>query len=682
MHMCFVFLLLQSHSYTFYLYRYKSGKPAIGVGGGNAPVLIDERADLQTACGSLVLGKTFDNGVICAAEQSAVVVDEAYDKFKELLQARGVFFLEGQERERLAAFIHKDGRINPDIVGQTALEIAKLAGLKGEIPPHTVVLATEETEIGPHNPLSAEKLSPVLSLFRAKDFEDGLQLCRALALHGGIGHTGGFYTDDEGGSSARVEAYVKCVPVGRVIVNAPTSLTAIGTAFNFAVDPSFTLGVGTHAGSSVSAALTPTHLLNTVIAAERQKHMEWFNLPRRIFFNRGCLEEALQSCAGPDENGLCTTRAIVVTDPGMVQCGHVDRLVDALKKIGHTVDVFSAVSPDPDMACIRRGVKACESFRPDIMFCLGGGSPIDAGKFIRVQYEHPDLTVDQAATRFIELRKRTNPFPKMGSMIRKLIAIPTTSGTGSEVSPFTVITGDDGMKYPIASYHLTPDMAICDSTFCDGLPQGLIANAGIDAVTHAIEAYVSVAQNDFTKQHCIEALKLLFANLPTSYNVGTPKSRDRVHRGATIAGIAFSNSFLGVCHSLAHKVGAHFHLPHGMTNSILLPHVIRYNATDTPTRMGVYPSYNYPKAVKRYGELAQAVGASSNTAEGLIEELKKLSQALHLPQSFKEAGVSKEEYVAALDEIAEDAFDDQCTPCNPRFPLIPELKEVLMNAYE
>jgi acetaldehyde dehydrogenase/alcohol dehydrogenase len=661
---------------------YESGKPAIGVGSGNAPVLVDELADLKMACGSIVLGKTFDNGVICAAEQSAVVVDAVYDEFRKLLEARGVLFVAGEDRDRLAAFLHKNGSINPDIVGQTALEISKRAGLKGQIPKGTVVLATEEKEIGPENPMSAEKLSPVLSLFRAKDFEDGVFLAECLALHGGVGHTAGMYTGEGPEAEARKHTFAQRIPVGRVIVNAPTSLTAVGTAFNFAVDPSFTLGVGTHAGSSVSTSLTPSHLLNTMVVVERQEHMEWFNLPSRIFFNRGCLEEAVQSCAQSDEYGERTTRALIVTDMGMVLCGHVDRLSDVLKKLGYAVDVFSDVLPDPDMVCVRKGIKVCESFRPDIMFCLGGGSPIDAGKFIRVQYEHPELTVDHASTRFIELHKRTHPFPKLGSKIRKLVAIPTTSGTGSEVSPFTVITGDDGMKYPIASYALTPNVAICDSTFCDGLPKSLIANAGIDAVTHAIEAYVSVAQHDFTKQHGIQALKLLFENLTESYEKGTPKSRDAVHRGATIAGLAFSNSFLGICHSLSHKVGASFHIPHGLTNSILLPHVIRYNASDTPTRMGIYPSYHYPQARERYSEIARSLEAPEDTPEGLITILRKLSDSINLPASFKDAGVDRAKYMAALDQMAEDAFDDQCTPANPRFPLIPELKEILINAYD
>jgi len=366
----------------------------------------------------------------------------------------------------------------------------------------------------------------------------------------------------------------------------------------------------------------------------------------------------------------------------MVRCGHAQRVSTALTSLGFMVDIFDDVIPDPDMGCIRSGVKVCESFRPDIMFCIGGGSPMDAGKFIRVKYEHPELSVEEAATRFVELRKRTHPFPMLGSKITKLVAIPTTSGTGSEVSPFTVITDDEGVKHPIASYKLTPEVAICDSTLCDRLPKPLVANAGIDAVTHAIEAYVSVLQNDFTKQNALEALELLFRNLGESYNVGSAKSRDAVHRGATLAGIAFSNSFLGICHSLAHKVGGEFHLPHGMVNAILLPWVIRYNATDKPTKMGIYPSYTHPQARQRYSEIAKTIGASESSPEGLIQAIYELAAELHIPMSFQEAGVEREAFSKALSDMAMKAFDDQCTPANPRFPLVGELEEILLAAYD
>lgn len=362
--------------------------------------------------------------------------------------------------------------------------------------------------------------------------------------------------------------------------------------------------------------------------------------------------------------------------------GYVDRVTRVLKEQGFEVDVFVDTHADPDMECIRKGVEACKKFKPDLMICLGGGSPIDAGKCIRLMYEHPELTLENAASRFVELRKRTVQFPKLGSKIRRLVAIPTTSGTGSEVSPFTVITDDDGRKYPITSYKLTPDIAICDSTLCDTLPKSLVANAGVDAITHGIEAYVSVAQNDFTKMHAMRALELLFGNLGESYHKGTPKSRDAVHRGATLAGIAFSNSFLGVCHSLAHKVGAEFHIPHGLTNAILLPHVIRYNSSTKPTRMGIYPGYEYPQSLERYSEIAERIGAPTKDPEGLIWMIKDIMNKLEMPQSFQAAGgISEAAFFEKLDQIAEEAFDDQCTSANPRFPMIPELKNILIQAY-
>ena len=692
---------------------YTSGKPALGVGSGNAPVLVDETADLEMACGFIVLGKTFDNGVICAAKQSVVAVTDVYDRLQSLFQERGVFFLTGEDRTKLAAFIRKDGKINPDIVGQTAKEVARRAGIITDLPDGTIVLGTEEDrdEIGDDHPLSHEKLSPVLTMFRADSFGDGVELCRKLALNGGIGHTAGLYTSQDNTtlSSEREKLFVERVPVGRVLVNVPTSLSAIGTAFNFGINPSFTLGVGTQAGSSVSGNVGPMvsvvvvlmsstsiefsyparpivnfvcfdqNLVNLITVAERQDHIEWFNVPGRIYFNRGCLEEGLRECAKAYASGGRDQKALIVTDKAMQHMGYVDRVSSALKGMDFEVEIFDDVHPDPDMECVRAGVQVCEHFQPDLMICLGGGSPLDAGKFIRVQYEHPELTLEDAAERFIELRKRTVEFPKLGSKIRRLVAIPTTSGTGSEVSPFTVITDDDGHKYPIASYKLTPDIAICDSTLCDALPKTSIANAGVDAVTHAIESYASVAHNDFTKMVAMEALELLFTHLVESYKVGSTSSRDAVHRGATLAGMAFSNSFLGICHSMAHQVGAAFHLPHGLTVGILMPHVIRYNASINPTRMGIYPSYSHPVASERYTEIAKRIGA--HDVDELIERLQELMKGLDMPQSFAEAGVDEDHYMDQLDILAEAAFDDQCTLANPRFPLIEELKGLLIKAY-
>eukprot|EP01025_Chloroclados_australasicus_P011779 TRINITY_DN1521_c1_g3_i1.p1 TRINITY_DN1521_c1_g3~~TRINITY_DN1521_c1_g3_i1.p1 ORF type:complete len:930 (+),score=76.23 TRINITY_DN1521_c1_g3_i1:144-2933(+) len=658
---------------------YSAGHPAIGVGSGNAPVLIDETANLNEAVGSVVLGKTFDNGMICAAEQSLVVVDKVYDQVKQLLIKRGVHFVTGEDREKLANFMMKGGRLNPSIVGQSALRLAEMIGI--QVPANTVVLAAEASEVGPQEPLSHEKLSPIIALYRSEDYESGVQLSRELAEYDGVGHTAGIYTQEQ----SRMEDFAMKMPVGRVLTNMPTSLSAIGTAFNFNMDPSFTLGVGTHAGSSISTNVGPQNLLNIKTVATRQQHMEWFNNPPQIYFNRNCLEDALRDTSRYYADGRRAQKALIVTDTIMEKLGYVDRVAKTLKQQGFAVQIFDDIKPDPDIETVRKGVQACEAFKPDLMVCLGGGSPMDAGKFIRVCYEHPHIQLEDASARFIELRKRTCEFPQLGSKIHKLVCIPTTSGTASEITPFSVITDDDGQKYPLFSYRLTPDIAIVDSSFCDKLPKGLIANAGVDAITHATEAFVSVAHNDFTEVHSLKALKLLFDNLPESFEKGTTKARDAVHRGATLAGLAFSNSFLGINHSLSHKVGAAFHLPHGLTNAILMRYVIKYNAVENPTRMGIYPSYDHPVAAERYAQIARHLGLRGETKEDLInaycDKIIELMNTLNMPTSFKDAGIDERQYLHKLNDIAIASFDDQCTGANPRFPLVEELKEILIDAY-
>mmetsp|Transcript_21414 Transcript_21414/g.33813 ORF Transcript_21414/g.33813 Transcript_21414/m.33813 type:complete len:901 (-) Transcript_21414:166-2868(-) len=658
---------------------YSVGKPAIGVGSGNAPILVDETADLEMACGSIVLGKTFDNGMICAAEQSVVAVDAIYDKFKAMLEARGVCFLEGKDKQKLGNYLIQNGRVNPDIVGQSAQTIADRIGVK--VPRNTVVLAGEASEIGPSEPLSHEKLSPVLGLYRTRDFADGMAIAKELTEFDGIGHTAGIYSK----MPERVNQFALAVPAGRILHNMPTSLGAIGTAFNFNVDPSFTLGVGTKAGSSVSTNVGPLNLVNIKTVATRQEHTEWFQNPPKIYFNRNCLEDALRDASNVYANGSRDKRCLIITDHTMVGLGQATRVGDILKAQGFSVEVFDEVKPDPDMKTVHAGVKACESFKPDMIVCLGGGSPMDAGKFIRVVYEHPELHVEDAASRFIEIRKRTSPFPKLGSKVHRLVCIPTSSGTASEVTPFAVITDDDGMKHPVFSYQLTPDIAIIDSSFCDKLPKSLVANAGVDAITHATEAFVSVAANEFTESHAIKAIQLLFDNLPMSYQKGDIKARENVHHAASLAGLAFSNSFLGITHSLSHKVGAAFHLPHGLTNAILMPHVIRYNASDSPMRMGIYPGYDHPVAKSRYAQIARSIGCSGSDGDELVEaycqRIMDLMSELDMPMTFQEAGISEENFLRELDNIAIAAFDDQCTPANPRFPLTSELKLILLDAY-
>jgi len=658
---------------------YSVGKPALGVGSGNAPILVDETADLDMAVGSIVLGKTFDNGMICAAEQSVVVVDSVYDRFKKLLQARGVHFVAGQEKKALGEFLIKEGRINPGIVGQSAQAIADHIGAK--VPFGTVVLAAEAEEVGPQEPMSHEKLSPVLGVYRSPDFKSAVALAKELTEYDGIGHTAGIYTS----IPSRVDEYGLQVPAGRILHNVPTSLAAIGTAFNFNIDPSFTLGVGTKAGSSVSSNVGPMHLLNITTIATRQEHTEWFQNPPHVYFNRNCLEDALRDASKSYSDGSRDMKAIIVTDKVMGKLGYVERVKQSLKDQGFAVTVFDEINPDPDMETVRKGVKACERFRPDLMLCLGGGSPMDAGKFIRALYEHPELHIEDAASRFVELRKRTSPFPRLGSKIHKLICVPTSSGTASEVTPFAVITDDDGMKHPVFSYQLTPDVAIIDSSFCDQLPRSLVSNAGVDAITHATESFVSVAANEFTETHAIRAIQLLFENLPKSYHDGDVKAREAVHHAASLAGLAFSNSFLGITHSLSHKVGAAFHLPHGLTNAILMPHVIRYNASEAPTRMGIYPGYDHPIAKSRYAKIAKSVNCKGETDDELVEaycqKIIELMQNLNMPMTFKDAGIDEKEFLAGVNDIALASFDDQCTPANPRFPLVEELKVVLLDAY-
>uniref|UniRef100_A0A7S0E3L5 Alcohol dehydrogenase 4 n=1 Tax=Hanusia phi TaxID=3032 RepID=A0A7S0E3L5_9CRYP len=658
---------------------YSTGKPALGVGAGNASVLVDDTADLKMAASSIVMGKTFDNGVICASEQSTVVIESIFEEFKALLQKRGVHFVYGEERKKLGEFLIKGGSINPDIVGQSAQTIAQKCGIK--IPGDAVVIATEASEVGPHEPFSFEKLSPVMTLYRAASFNEAKDLCASIVHFGGEGHTAVIHSNDEN----RIAAFAAAMPAHHLFANVPSSIAAVGTAFNFNVPPSLTLGVGTTGGSSIATNLTPASLINVKLMASRQEHMEWMKTPPNLYFNRNCTREAIADLAKPYPGGKRDTRAMIITDRAMVEFGYCTKVQMMLEQIGFKVAVFDEVAPDPTIECVRAGAAACEQFKPEVLIGLGGGSPMDAAKGIRVFYEHPEAKLEDVGARFIELRKRTCPFPDTGSKVHKLVCIPTTSGTGSEVTPFAVIT-EGTHKYPLFSYRMTPDVAIVDSAFCDNLPKSLVANAGVDALVHAIEAYVSVASNDFTKAHATRAVKLLFEYLPESYKNGTIRAREMVHHASTIAGIAFANSFLGITHSLSHQIGGAFHTPHGMTNAILMEHVIDYNAVDAPTRMGVYPQYTHPLAKQRYAELARAIGCNGNSDYELVQKFKQriseLKKSLDIPATFAEAGINKDAYYKIIDSLAEHAFDDQCTPANPRFPLVTELRHILESAYD
>ncbi len=655
---------------------YQSGHPTIGVGSGNAAIIIDETADLDKAIGGIILGKTFDNGTICASEQSVVILNDVYDKVKEMFKKRGVYFVTNKEKELLGNYLVIDGHINPDIVGQSAKTIAQNVGIS--IPQNTVVLAAEVSEIGPQEPFSYEKLSPILGFYRAYDFNDACYITEEIVKFGGQGHTAAIYSKDK----KRLDEFAIRIPAFHLMANMPTSLGAIGSSYNYNVSPSLTLGVGSIAGSSLSGNLTPEHLLDIKTLAEGQEHMEWIKNPPAVYFNRNCTEEALDDLVKDKE----LKRVLIVTDKIMIELGYVKRLMTALEIRGFTVEVFDEINPDPDMKTVRMGVNICKTFKPDTIICLGGGSPLDGGKMIRVFYENPEITIDDLSARFVELRKRTIPFPDHKSLIKKMVCIPTTSGTGSEITPFAVITDDNGNKHPIVSYRLTPDISIIDSSFTDKLPKSLIANAGLDAITHAIEAYVSVVSNDFTSPNALKALQLLFNNLSNSYLYGTVESRDAVHRGASLAGIAFSNAYLGITHSLSHKVAAKFHTPHGLTNAILLPHVIRYNAVKNPTRQGYYPGYTHPQSLRRYAEISKILNLTGDNdeelTEALISKFIKLAEELNVPMCFEKLGINKEEYFNSIQDIALHSFDDQCTLANPRFPLVEELEEILVNAYD
>jgi acetaldehyde dehydrogenase/alcohol dehydrogenase len=656
---------------------YSSGKPAIGVGAGNTPVVIDETADLKRAVASILMSKTFDHGVVCASEQAVIVVDSVYEAVRERFASHRGHLLDPEQCQAVRAVLLVEGVLNPAIVGQPAVKIAAMAGI--QVPATTQVLIGEVTSVGPEEAFAHEKLSPTLALYRARDFEEAVTLAEALVALGGIGHTSVLYTDQDG-QKARVALFGQRMKTARILINTPSSHGGIGDLYNFKLAPSLTLGCGSWGGNSISENVGPKHLLNLKTVAKRAENMLWHKLPRNIFFRRGCLPFALEELAD-------RKRAAIVTDRHLFDHGHADATIAILKGMGLEVEVFHEVEADPTLAVIRRGVAMLEAFRPDVIVALGGGSPMDAAKIMGVLYEHPEVHFEDLALRFMDIRKRIYRFPRMG-LRAILVAIPTTSGTGSEVTPFAVVTDEGtGMKYPIADYELTPTMAIVDADLVMGLPKALTAYGGIDAVTHGLEAYVSVMANEYSDPQALQALKLLKAHLPSAYRNGAqdPRAREQVHNAATIAGIAFANAFLGICHSLAHKLGAEFHLPHGLANALLITQVIRYNATDTPTKQTAFSQYDRPQARHRYGEIAQHLELPGrNTAEridSLVAWVEDLKRVLDLPPSIQAAGVPEADFLAKVDTLAEEAFDDQCTGTNPRYPLISELKGILLDAY-
>ncbi|RTZ14134.1 bifunctional acetaldehyde-CoA/alcohol dehydrogenase [Vibrio aquaticus] len=659
---------------------YSSGKPAIGVGAGNVPVVIDETADIKRAVASILMSKTFDNGVVCASEQAAIVVSEVYDEVKERFASHKAHVLSKADADKVRKVLLIDGNLNAKIVGQPAPAIAEMAGVK--VPADTKVLVGEGLgKVSYDDEFAHEKLSPTLGLFRADNFEDAVAQAVTMVEIGGIGHTSGLYTNQDTNAD-RIRYFGDKMKTARILINIPTTHGGIGDLYNFNVAPSLTLGCGSWGGNSISENVGPKHLINKKTVAKRAENMLWHKLPKSIYFRRGSLPIAMSDLEGKK-------RAFLVTDRFLFNNGYADDVVSLLKAQGIEVQTFFDVEADPTLSVVEKGAEAMKSFQPDVILALGGGSPMDAAKIMWVMYEHPETHFEELAMRFMDIRKRIYKFPKMGKKA-ELVCITTTSGTGSEVTPFAVVTDDKtGAKYPLADYEITPNMAIVDANLVMNMPKSLTAFGGYDAVTHALEAYVSVLANEYSDGQALQALKMLKEYLPSSYANGAadPIAREKVHNAATIAGIAFANAFLGVCHSMAHKIGAEFHLPHGLANALLISNVVRYNANDNPTKQTAFSQYDRPQARRRYAEVADHLGLSqegdrtAQKIERLLAWLEELKGNLDIPLSIQAAGVSEADFIAKLEELAVEAFDDQCTGANPRYPLITELKEVLLASF-
>ena len=659
---------------------YSSGKPALGVGAGNTPAIIDETSDIKMAVSSVLLSKTFDNVVICASEQSIIVVDKVYDEVKEELKYRGAYLLSKKETEKVRKVIlTESGSLNAAIVGQSAFKIAALAGLT--IPESSKVLVGEVTSVELEEPFSHEKLSPVLGMYRADSFETALTMAERLIELGGLGHTSILYTDVYK-SKDRIDEFSRRMKTGRTLINMPASQGAIGDLYNFRLAPSLTLGCGSWGGNSVSENVGPKHLINVKTVAERRENMLWFKVPEKTYFKFGSLPVALEELYE-----LGKKKVFIVTDKVLFNLGYTRKVTDVLDKHGIMYNIFSDVEPDPTLKCAKEGARAMLDFNPDVIISLGGGSAMDAAKIMWVMYEHPEVKFEDLAMRFMDIRKRVYRFPTMGKKAM-MVAIATSAGTGSEVTPFAVITDEStGIKYPLADYELTPDMAIVDAELMMTSPKGLTACAGIDVLVHAIEAYVSIMATEFTNGLALEAIRLVFKYLPEAYNEGTTsiKAREKMANASCMAGMAFSNAFLGICHSMAHKLGAFHHLPHGMANSLLLKEVIRFNATDVPTKQAAFAQYKYPNAAYRYAKIADYLGLGGNTIEEkvelLISEIEKLQRKVNMPMTIEEAGVSRDKFYEELDSMVEQAFDDQCTSANPRYPLMKEIEEIYIKSF-
>ena len=653
---------------------YSSGKPAIGVGAGNTPVVIDATANIKMAVSSVIMSKTFDNGMICASEQSVIVEDPVYDAVKEEFINRGCYFVTGKDRKKLAETIVVNGKLNSAIVGQSAEKIAEMAGIK--VPAGTKILIAEAKEVSDEEPFAREKLSPVLGFYRAKDFKSAADLAKDLILYGGAGHTSVLYTDEA--NEDHID-YFKDMPTARTLINMPSSQGAIGDVYNFKLAPSLTLGCGSWGGNSVSENIGVKHLMNVKSVAERRENMYWYKVPSKIYFKRGALSQALAELS--DKH-----RAYIITDKTMEQLGHVRAVADVLESLNIKFRVFSDVLPDPNISNVQEALNIANSWQPDMIIALGGGSAIDEGKMVWLMYENPDTSFEDIAMRFMDIRKRIYAAPPLGKKA-VMVAIPTTSGTGSEVTPFTIITDEKtGTKYAITDYALTPDMAIIDPEFVLNMPKSLTAFSGLDVLTHAIEAYTSVFATNFTDGQALEAMRLVFKYLEKSYTNGAKdiNAREKMHYAATIAGMAFANAFLGLSHSMAHKLGAMYHVPHGLANALLLSYVIEFNATDKPTKQGLFPQYKYPFVKGRYGKIVDFLLPHNKLGDDkdakvqkLIDMVEELKHKLNIPRSIKEYGIPEKEFLDNLDKLSELAFDDQCTGGNARYPLISVLESLL-----
>ena len=654
---------------------YSSGKPALGVGPGNVPCYIDKTAKLKTSVNDLVMSKSFDNGMICASEQSVIIDKDIQKKFEALMKDAGCYFLSDSETKKLrgSMFIEEKGcALNADIVGKSPYNIAKGAGI--EVPQDTKVLVLKENGVGIEYPFSKEKLSPVLAYYIVNNSDEGIELAEKLLEFGGLGHSAVIHSEDRN----TIEKFAETVKAGRIIVNSPSTHGAIGDIYNTNM-PSLTLGCGTFGGNSTTANVSSVNLINIKRVAKRRVNMQWFKVPEKIYFEAGSIAYLEKM---PD-----IERAFIVTDQGMVKLGYVDKILYHLRKRQKYVhsEIFSEVEPDPSFDTIKKGVEQMNNFKPDVIIAIGGGSPMDAAKGMWLFYEHPDADIEGLKLKFMDIRKRTYKFPKLGEKA-KMVAIPTTSGTGSEVTSFAVITDKEkDRKYPLADYELTPDVAIVDPDLVMSLPKSVTADTGMDVLTHALEAYVSNMASDYTDGLSEKAVELVMNNLEEAYNNGSNKlAREKMHNASTIAGMAFTNAFLGVSHSIAHKIGAEFHLPHRRINAILLPYVVKYNGTK-PSKFVSFPKYEYYIADEKYSQLAKKLGLKAqNTEEGvnsLVEKIKELNANLNIPKSFKDAGIDEEEFLAKLDILADRAFEDQCTTANPRVPLVEEIKQIMLDSY-